>query len=82
MQPPSNTHTGHGHDPAPGLRAGAEGAFILPQTAPERRWIMQSRSCRLAIEAMEDRSVPSTAAYGDLNNDGLVDMAAVSRPFA
>src|SRR5262245_43094743 len=21
-------------------------AFIVPQTAPERRWIMQSRSCR------------------------------------
>jgi hypothetical protein len=39
---------------------------------------MKPRSCRLAVEAMEDRSVPSTVAYGDFNNDGLVDIAAVT----
>ena len=41
---------------------------------------MKSRSCRLAVEALEDRSVPSTVAYGDFNNDGRVDMAALTNP--
>src|SRR5436190_23561704 len=41
---------------------------------------MKSRSCRLAVEALEDRSVPSTVAYGDFNNDGRVDVAAVTNP--
>jgi hypothetical protein len=41
---------------------------------------MKARSTRLAVEAMEDRSVPSTVAYGDFNNDGFVDMAAVTDP--
>jgi hypothetical protein len=42
--------------------------------------IMKSRSCRLTVEALEDRSVPSTVAYGDFNNDGLVDKAALTSP--
>ena len=41
---------------------------------------MKARKCRLAIEAMEGRDVPSTVAYGDINNDGLVDMAAITNP--
>jgi hypothetical protein len=39
---------------------------------------MKARSTRLAVEALEDRSVPSTMAYADFNNDGLVDVAAVT----
>ena len=31
-----------------------------------------------AIEPLEDRSMMSTVAYGDFNNDGLVDMATVT----
>src|SRR5436305_8189169 len=41
---------------------------------------MKSRSCRLGVEAMEDRSLPSTVAYGDFNHDGLMDMAAITSP--
>ena len=41
---------------------------------------MKSRSCRLVVEALEDRNVPSTVAYGDFNNDGLMDMAAITAP--
>ena len=41
---------------------------------------MKARSTRLAIETLEDRSVPSTVAYGDFNNDGLVDKAVVTNP--
>lgn len=41
---------------------------------------MKARSTRLAVEMLEDRSVPSTVAYADFNNDGLVDMAAVTDP--
>ena len=41
---------------------------------------MKGRSRRLAVEALEDRSVPSTVAYGDFNNDGLVDKAEVTDP--
>lgn len=41
---------------------------------------MKARSTRLAVEALEDRSVPSTVAYGDFNNDGRVDLAAVTNP--
>jgi VCBS repeat protein len=39
---------------------------------------MKARSCRLTVEALEDRYVPSTVAYADFNNDGLLDMAAVT----
>ena len=38
---------------------------------------MNARTCRLAVESLDDRSLPSTVAYGDFNNDGLVDTAAV-----
>lgn len=41
---------------------------------------MKARSTRLAVERLEDRSVPSTVAYGDFNKDGLLDMAAVTSP--
>ena len=35
---------------------------------------------RLAVEALEGRSLMSTVAYGDFNKDGLVDMAAITNP--
>jgi hypothetical protein len=41
---------------------------------------MKARSTRLGVELIEDRSVPSTVAYGDFNNDGLVDVAAITNP--
>jgi hypothetical protein len=41
---------------------------------------MKTRSCRLAVEALGDRSVPATVAYGDLNHDGRDDMAAITSP--
>lgn len=41
---------------------------------------MKPRSCRLQVEALEDRCVPSTVAYGDFNHDGLLDRAAVTSP--
>jgi hypothetical protein len=41
---------------------------------------MKRGSCRLTVEAMEDRHVPSTVAYGDFNHDGRVDMAAITAP--
>ena len=40
---------------------------------------MKVRSTRLAVEALEDRCVPN-AASGDFNNDGLMDMAAITAP--
>jgi hypothetical protein len=55
-------------------------AFILTQTAPERRWIMKARSTKLTLEALEDRSVPSAVSYADFNNDGHMDRAAVTSP--
>ena len=36
---------------------------------------MNSRFRKLGIEPLEGRSVLSTVAFGDLNNDGLVDIA-------
>src|SRR5262245_56612823 len=48
------------------------------QTAPERRWMMKVHSTRLAVELLEDRCVPSTVAYGDVNNDGREDMAVLT----
>jgi hypothetical protein len=41
---------------------------------------MKARSTRLAVETLEDRCVPSTVAYGDFNNDGRMDMAAITAP--
>ena len=39
-----------------------------------------SQNSRMAVEALEGRSMMSTVAYGDFNNDGLVDMAALTNP--
>src|SRR5262249_41406010 len=33
-----------------------------------------------AVEALEDRGVPSAVTYADFNNDGRLDMAAVTNP--
>jgi hypothetical protein len=43
---------------------------------------MEARSynSRLAVEALEGRSMMSAVAYGDFNNDGRVDMAAITAP--
>jgi len=41
---------------------------------------MKARSTKLVVEALEDRTVPSTVAYGDFNRDGLVDIATVTNP--
>jgi hypothetical protein len=41
---------------------------------------MKARSTRLTVETLDDRSLPSSVAYGDFNHDGLVDMAAVTNP--
>ena len=41
---------------------------------------MKARSCRLAVEVLEDRCVPSTVAYADFNKDGLMDMVALTAP--
>jgi hypothetical protein len=39
---------------------------------------MIARSTRLGVERIEERLVPSAVAYGDFNNDGRVDMAAIT----
>jgi hypothetical protein len=39
---------------------------------------MKARSRRLAVETLEDRSVPSV--LGDFNNDGLMDVAVLTSP--
>jgi hypothetical protein len=41
---------------------------------------MKSRSCRLAVEALEVRYAPATVDFGDLNRDGRDDMAAITGP--
>jgi fermentation-respiration switch protein FrsA (DUF1100 family) len=41
---------------------------------------MKARSTRLAVETLDGRDVPSTLAYGDFNNDGLLDVAALTSP--
>jgi hypothetical protein len=41
---------------------------------------MKSLSCKLGILELEDRRVLSTVATGDLNGDGLMDMAAITAP--
>ena len=40
----------------------------------------RSYNSRLAVGALEARSMMSTVAYGDFNNDGRVDMAAITSP--
>jgi hypothetical protein len=42
--------------------------------------MMKSRFRKLGVESLEGRSVLSTVAYADLNNDGRMDMAAVTNP--
>ena len=41
---------------------------------------MNSRFRKLVVESLEGRSVLSTVAYGDLNNDGRADMVAITAP--
>ena len=42
---------------------------------------MRACSTRLAVEALEDRCVPSSvAACGDFNHDGRLDKAAITAP--
>ena len=41
---------------------------------------MKSRFRKLGVESLERRSVLSTVAYADFNNDGLQDMAAITDP--
>src|SRR5262245_13636380 len=79
--PPSKALTGPA-TPGRSVCAPTAAAFIGTQTAPERRWIMKARSTKLAVEMLEDRCVPATVAYGDLNHDGLADMAAITSPTA
>ena len=43
---------------------------------------MKSRSTRLMLEALDDRSLPSTVAFGDFNHDGRTDTAAITGPTA
>ena len=40
----------------------------------------RSHNSRLAVEALEGRSMMSAVAYADFNNDGRVDMAAITTP--
>lgn len=39
---------------------------------------MNAHRVKLAVEALEDRSVPSTMVTTDFNNDGRVDMGAIT----
>src|SRR5437899_2384807 len=41
---------------------------------------MKARLCRLGVEALDGRIVPSTVGYGDFNHDGLMDRAAITAP--
>jgi hypothetical protein len=41
---------------------------------------MKSRFRKLAVESLEARSMLSTTAFADFNNDGLVDTAVVTNP--
>jgi hypothetical protein len=43
---------------------------------------MKARPCPLVVESLEDRLVPATVAYGDFNNDGLIDYAQLTSPRA
>src|SRR4051812_245722 len=40
----------------------------------------RSYTSPFALEALDGRRMMSTVAYGDFNNDGRVDMAAISSP--
>ena len=39
-----------------------------------------SQNTQMSVENLEARSLMSAVAYGDFNNDGLVDMAAITNP--
>ena len=41
---------------------------------------MKARLTKLAVEALEDRCVPSTVTDPDFNKDGFVDLVAVTSP--
>jgi FG-GAP-like repeat len=41
---------------------------------------MKSRFRKLAVESLEARSMLSTTAFADFNNDGLLDKAVVTNP--
>lgn len=41
---------------------------------------MNARIAQLGVETLEDRTVPSTVALADFNQDGLVDLAAITGP--
>lgn len=41
---------------------------------------MKSRFRKLGVESLEGRSVLSTVAYADFNDDGRMDIAAVTNP--
>jgi FG-GAP-like repeat len=41
---------------------------------------MNSRFRKLAVESLEGRSVLSTMVQADFNNDGLLDVAAITSP--
>ena len=43
---------------------------------------MNSRFRKLGVESLEGRSVLSTTAFADFNNDGLLDKAAITSPTA
>jgi len=53
-------------------------AFIVMQTRMELNMKARSHRSRLPVEALERRSMMSAVAYADFNNDGRVDMAAVT----
>ena len=42
---------------------------------------MKSRFRKLAVESLEGRSVLSTMVEADFNNDGLLDVAAITGPY-
>jgi hypothetical protein len=41
---------------------------------------MNAHSTRLSVERIEDRTVPSTVAFGDFNHDGLADKVEITAP--
>ena len=40
----------------------------------------RTHNSRMAVETLEARSLMSAVAYGDFNNDGLVDKAEITSP--
>jgi hypothetical protein len=55
-------------------------AFIITQAEMGLKMDAYSQNGRRLVEALEGRSMMSAVAYGDFNNDGRVDMAAVTAP--